>query len=136
VESVRKKFAKLRKRRHFCSHCGLLVCGFCSNHKHFVAPGELSRICDNCYKHFRSTPDKSAAAAWIPDNECSGCMVCSTSFTVFRRRHHCRSCGKVVCDSCSEKRLLLPAVDKDNLVRACTPCYNAHFTAKMKTSTE
>lgn len=27
---------------------------------------------------------------WIPDNAAPRCMSCESSFTAFRRRHHCR----------------------------------------------
>jgi len=32
---------------------------------------------------------------WVPDELAPQCMACSASFTVVRRRHHCRNCGKV-----------------------------------------
>ena len=32
---------------------------------------------------------------WMPDNETGRCMNCHSKFTVVRRRHHCRACGKV-----------------------------------------
>lgn len=33
--------------------------------------------------------------SWIPDNLAPRCMACGALFTVVRRRHHCRNCGKV-----------------------------------------
>lgn len=33
---------------------------------------------------------------WVPDNEAPVCMSCKSIFTVVRRRHHCRNCGKVI----------------------------------------
>lgn len=32
---------------------------------------------------------------WVPDEACSSCIACKAPFTVIRRKHHCRSCGKV-----------------------------------------
>lgn len=50
-------------------------------------------------------------ARWVPNNASTRCMACAATFsTVKTRRHHCRACGALVCDSCSLKRLLLAAV--------------------------
>lgn len=32
---------------------------------------------------------------WVPDSTCSQCSACRSPFTLLRRRHHCRSCGRV-----------------------------------------
>lgn len=32
---------------------------------------------------------------WVPDSDAPNCMLCDTKFTVVKRRHHCRACGKV-----------------------------------------
>lgn len=39
--------------------------------------------------------DVIAPPKWVPDELAPQCMACSSTFTVLRRRHHCRNCGKV-----------------------------------------
>jgi len=64
------------------------------------------------------------AAVWVPDAEANVCMHCKkTQFTVLNRRHHCRSCGTVVCGPCSSKRFLLPNQSSKPL-RVCLNCFD------------
>ena len=37
----------------------------------------------------------------MPDTMCKVCYNCENPFTIYRRRHHCRMCGQIFCDSCS-----------------------------------
>lgn len=46
--------------------------------------------------------------AWVPDESVRECMGCDAAFGFFRRRHHCRACGKVFCDNCSRYRSPIP----------------------------
>ncbi|KAI8325086.1 hypothetical protein GQ54DRAFT_252028, partial [Martensiomyces pterosporus] len=46
-------------------------------------------------------------SAWEPDEATAVCRQCARRFTLFLRRHHCRRCGLVFCDSCSSNRTLL-----------------------------
>eukprot|EP00074_Homo_sapiens_P064229 XP_011511842.1 lateral signaling target protein 2 homolog isoform X6 [Homo sapiens] len=39
---------------------------------------------------------------WVPDEACGFCTACKAPFTVIRRKHHCRSCGKVGETPCTE----------------------------------
>lgn len=69
----------------------------------------------------REAPDKSH---WIKDIEATHCMCCKRSvFTMLTRRHHCRRCGRVVCHSCSTKRLKIPKIYENILVRICDDCF-------------
>lgn len=38
---------------------------------------------------------------WVRDAERLRCVLCTSAFSTFRRRHHCRLCGEVICNSCS-----------------------------------
>uniref|UniRef100_A0A914C1C3 FYVE-type domain-containing protein n=1 Tax=Acrobeloides nanus TaxID=290746 RepID=A0A914C1C3_9BILA len=60
---------------------------------------------------------------WIPDGECDQCTGCSAPFTVIRRRHHCRNCGRIFCGRCSSNQLSLPELGYDKKVRVCNLCF-------------
>ncbi|XP_055680873.1 lateral signaling target protein 2 homolog isoform X1 [Lutzomyia longipalpis] len=60
---------------------------------------------------------------WIPDEEAPRCMACSAVFTAFRRRHHCRCCGKVFCGVCSNSSAPLPKFGLTKAVRVCRACF-------------
>lgn len=44
---------------------------------------------------------------WNKNNTSPVCELCSDSFGITNRRHHCRGCGILCCDRCSTKRLPL-----------------------------
>lgn len=61
---------------------------------------------------------------WIPDSEAPVCMHCQKSeFSVINRRHHCRKCGIVCCNTCTSKRWLL-AQQSSKPLRICLTCYD------------
>ena len=66
----------------------------------------------------------ATAPIWIPDSGVSMCQICTTGFTVLRRRHHCRACGKVICDKCSPYKMKI-AYD-DSMGRVCVACFAEH----------
>ena len=58
---------------------------------------------------------------WVPDSDAPGCMICGARFTLVKRRHHCRACGKVLCAACcGDKHALFYLENKEG--RVCTPC--------------
>ena len=46
--------------------------------------------------------------AWEFDVYQHRCTSCNDEFNPFNRRHHCRLCGKIFCDKCSNHRTLIP----------------------------
>uniref|UniRef100_A0A8B9UMG1 FYVE-type domain-containing protein n=1 Tax=Anas zonorhyncha TaxID=75864 RepID=A0A8B9UMG1_9AVES len=65
---------------------------------------------------------------WVPDSTCSQCCACRAPFTLLRRRHHCRSCGKIFCARCSPHTAALPHYGQLKPVRVCTHCYAVHLS--------
>lgn len=41
----------------------------------------------------------------MEDNASPSCLLCLDKFNFSNRRHHCRTCGVLVCDNCSIKRM-------------------------------
>lgn len=60
---------------------------------------------------------------WVPDHAATACMGCQTQFWFGRRKHHCRSCGRLFCSECSERTAPLPAEQLYQPVRVCNSCY-------------
>ncbi|KAK4875349.1 hypothetical protein RN001_011771 [Aquatica leii] len=60
---------------------------------------------------------------WIPDIEAPKCMSCTATFTVVKRRHHCRNCGKIFCGRCSSNSVPLPKFGHVKPVRVCNKCF-------------
>ena len=60
----------------------------------------------------------------VPDSLRQNCPGCNVQFTYTVRRHHCRLCGDVFCDTCSQTRTVLPldGAEFDKPVRICDWC--------------
>ena len=39
---------------------------------------------------------------WAPDGDVNLCTTCGRGFSLTRRRHHCRLCGGIICNRCSQ----------------------------------
>ncbi|KAG0319676.1 hypothetical protein BGZ97_001668 [Linnemannia gamsii] len=60
------------------------------------------------------------APVWVPDQSATRCMICSEEFgTIFRRKHHCRACGKVT--------ILIKGAHSEKVGRACDDCIETMF---------
>ena len=62
--------------------------------------------------------------SWQADSAARGCTICGLSWTLSRWRHHCRTCGQLVCDACSQSRLTVPTADgaERQNKRVCDNC--------------
>ncbi|XP_044464345.1 myotubularin-related protein 3-like isoform X1 [Mangifera indica] len=59
-----------------------------------------------------------------PFQEAARCDVCKCSFNTFRRRHHCRCCGRTLCHEHSANQMALPQFGIHTIVRVCADCFN------------
>uniref|UniRef100_A0A8C4ZJA5 Zinc finger FYVE domain-containing protein 26 n=1 Tax=Gadus morhua TaxID=8049 RepID=A0A8C4ZJA5_GADMO len=72
---------------------------------------------------FQPPPHPPARRDWVPDTQQDSCMVCSRErFTMFNRRHHCRRCGRLVCQACSEHKMAIEGSGEEG-ARVCDQCY-------------
>jgi len=91
--------------------------------------------------------DSARPAYWVPDEDIEHCCVCQANFKPPKEQnwsisqlsggvmafkepqappkvHHCRSCGKGVCNVCSKTRRPVPTRGWDTPVRICDDCAN------------
>lgn len=68
---------------------------------------------------------------WVCDSERYRCHVCTRNFNHFRRKHHCRRCGEVVCRNCTlYKEAELPVIGRSR-VRVCMSCILSHVNGQV-----
>ncbi|XP_053797175.1 lateral signaling target protein 2 homolog isoform X4 [Vidua chalybeata] len=108
---------KQKKVNHGLRNAALEDCALCQES---ISSSELAAKARD--GDFEDPPD------WVPDEVCSYCTACKAPFTVIRRKHHCRSCGKIFCSRCSSHSAPLPRYGQMKPVRVCTHCYVFHVT--------
>jgi len=62
-----------------------------------------------------------SAPVWVKDEDVTMCMLCAVRFSLLSRRHHCRACGRIVCDNCSKFKAQL-AYMNNTVKRVCYVC--------------
>ena len=70
------------------------------------------------------------APIWVPDGRVTMCQECHVEFTLIVRRHHCRACGRVICNACSNCEAPL----KWNDFKAERVCYICYEELRKSTS--
>ncbi|XP_059201889.1 RUN and FYVE domain-containing protein 1 [Centropristis striata] len=70
---------------------------------------------------FREVNKALKGHAWLKDDEATQCKQCQKEFSIARRKHHCRNCGDIYCNSCSGNELALPSYPRP--VRVCDMCH-------------
>lgn len=65
-------------------------------------------------------PSKPKAEHWVKDDIVEQCKSCRVKFTLYERKHHCRSCGHIFCSDCSKYETEIANAK----VRVCQSCFN------------
>lgn len=89
---------------------------------------EQAKIAEIDYKinghRCRAKTGEFVGPRWVPDPEISQCKSCNLTFDLINRRHHCRNCGFIFCETCSSKRALLQSeLGIREPQRVCFACY-------------
>jgi len=74
--------------------------------------------------------ETQVAGAWERDSDALSCKLCDKEFNIARRKHHCRNCGGIFCDSCSDNKMELPSSGKK--LRVCDNCYTLLIDRQSK----
>eukprot|EP00049_Salpingoeca_infusionum_P022889 m.9383 g.9383 ORF g.9383 m.9383 type:complete len:248 (+) comp5446_c0_seq1:46-789(+) len=91
-----------------------------------LSDGDKRDLKDHLQKylaHVELQSHKPSAPTWQPDGQM--CDLCGTIFTMIKRRHHCRSCGRLACSDCAPAKNTkpLPQFGFTKPVRHCIRCY-------------
>ncbi|XP_036963179.1 FYVE, RhoGEF and PH domain-containing protein 6-like isoform X2 [Acanthopagrus latus] len=123
IESVERSFilsaSSAAERDNWLEAISTAISDYTKKKISFIPGKSLEEVelnyCDD------GAPLGSKAPIWIPDPRATMCMICTCEFTLTWRRHHCRACGKVVCQSCSSNKHQLEYL-KNQLARVCDQC--------------
>ncbi|XP_043242592.1 WD repeat and FYVE domain-containing protein 2-like [Amphibalanus amphitrite] len=116
--------------------------------------GHTAKILSLCYhagsRQLLSASEDGSVVVWnmaasrreTPSwNESDVCQLCSKPFfwnlramydnkqLGLNRQHHCRNCGRAVCDACSSRRCTIPPLGFELPVRLCEPCFTTESAA-------
>lgn len=59
-----------------------------------------------------------------PWSEGELCMECGAKFGLATRKHHCRHCGRLLCNRCSDKDVPIIKFSLNKPVRVCQTCFD------------
>jgi ribosomal protein S27E len=114
LEEVKKEFEHLQQRHNeLQSHCD-------EQEKALAELGSQLSQSKLKVEDLKEAQLLTKDAQWAEDREVTNCKQCNKVFSVSRRRHHCRNCGDIFCNECSNVKMLLPSSSKP--VRVCDTC--------------
>lgn len=73
--------------------------------------------------------EKRSHINWDADEKAAQCSLCAAAFTFFKRRHHCRACGKIFCGECTTSIQMRNEKGETKNKRACKTCSSLNASA-------
>jgi serine/threonine protein phosphatase PrpC len=73
---------------------------------------------------------------WLDDKCTDVCMECSVVFKLMVRRHHCRSCGFVLCGKCANRKIALPHLGYATRQLTCERCIATFYSGGAKVTVQ
>ncbi|KZC07909.1 Ankyrin repeat and FYVE domain-containing protein 1 [Dufourea novaeangliae] len=70
---------------------------------------------------FRLLDSLTQEAPWADKDLC---LECGTKFSITMRKHHCRHCGRVLCNKCSGQDVPIVKFGLNKPVRVCVVCFD------------
>nr|CCC48679.1 conserved hypothetical protein, fragment [Trypanosoma vivax Y486] len=81
-------------------------------------------IYETSHANGKERNDCFAPPVMVDDLHANYCAQCCALFTLFLRRHHCRLCGEIFCDSCTQRSAQMPLHFKMcGQQRVCDRCF-------------
>jgi len=72
-----------------------------------------------------------AEVGWVMEEDIHSCLCCQKAFSTVTRKHHCRSCGSLICKDCSTHTMIIgfSALKTQIVCKSCNPnvSANLHF---------
>eukprot|EP01132_Coremiostelium_polycephalum_P002890 gene2890-3592_t len=87
-----------------------------------MSPNEILNAIEKNIPSDENESELRSKPLWLKDQMTKACMLCTSSFTMTRRRHHCRKCGKIFCNDCCPVQDFTQFI-QGKKVRVCKTCY-------------
>jgi len=89
---------------------------------------EISELCEDgssTRRVFVHNDDHDALAevGWVHNEEVKACLSCNLEFGYFRWKHHCRTCGNLVCIKCTSPGIIQSHLGMGQQI-VCTACFS------------
>ncbi|XP_054284616.1 WD repeat and FYVE domain-containing protein 2-like [Macrosteles quadrilineatus] len=107
-------------------HNKVTALNYCPLKQQLISGGE-----DCTLVFWDMTAERKETPEWV---ESDTCQLCGRPFfwnirammdqkQLGFRQHHCRACGRAVCDRCSSRAVTIPTMGFELPVRVCDPCH-------------